>query len=68
MCWLRCCLRTTREREVAVAVGSGATNAEIGAQLFMSEGTVKAHVSRLLVKLDAPNRVHIAIIVHDAAL
>jgi DNA-binding NarL/FixJ family response regulator len=53
---------------VAVAVGSGATNAEIGAQLFMSEGTVKAHVSRLLVKLDAPNRVHIAIIVHDAAL
>ncbi|HEY3714592.1 MAG TPA: response regulator transcription factor [Jatrophihabitantaceae bacterium] len=59
---------TEREREVAVAVGSGATNAEIGAQLFMSEGTVKAHVSRLLVKLDAPNRVHIAIIVHDAAL
>jgi len=59
---------TEREREVAVAVGSGATNAEIGAELFMSEGTVKAHVSRLLVKLDAPNRVHIAIIVHDAAL
>jgi len=59
---------TEREREVAVAVGSGATNAEIGAELFMSEGTVKAHVSRLLVKLEAPNRVHIAIIVHDAAL
>ena len=59
---------TDREREVARAVGSGATNAEIGGQLFMSEGTVKAHVSRLLVKLDAPNRVHIAIIVHDAAL
>jgi DNA-binding NarL/FixJ family response regulator len=59
---------TEREHEVAVAVGSGATNAEIGAQLFMSEGTVKAHVSRLLDKLGAPNRVHIAIIVHDAAL
>jgi DNA-binding NarL/FixJ family response regulator len=57
---------TDREREVAVAVGSGASNAEVAASLFMSEATVKAHVSRLLTKLDAANRVQIAIVVHDA--
>ena len=57
---------TDREREVADAVGSGASNAEIAASLFMSEATVKAHVSRLLTKLAATNRVQIAILVHDA--
>jgi DNA-binding NarL/FixJ family response regulator len=56
-----------REREVATAVGAGASNAEIAASLFMSEATVKAHVSRLLSKLDVSNRVQIAILVHDAA-
>ena len=57
---------TDREREVATAVGSGASNAEIAASLFMSEATVKAHVSRLLTKLDVTNRVQIAMLVHDA--
>jgi DNA-binding NarL/FixJ family response regulator len=57
---------TDREREVAIAVGSGASNAEVAATLFMSEATVKAHVSRLFTKLDATNRVQIAIAVHDA--
>lgn len=57
---------TDREREVATAVGSGASNAEVAAQLFMSEATVKAHVSRLLTKLDVGNRVQVAILVHDA--
>jgi DNA-binding NarL/FixJ family response regulator len=57
---------TDREREVAVAVGAGASNAEIASQLYMSESTVKAHVSRLLAKLDVTNRVQIAILVHDA--
>ncbi|HAP77443.1 MAG TPA: DNA-binding response regulator, partial [Acidimicrobiaceae bacterium] len=57
---------TEREREVASAVASGASNAEIAAALFMSEATVKAHVSRLLTKLDVANRVQIAILVHDA--
>jgi DNA-binding NarL/FixJ family response regulator len=59
---------TDREREVAVAVAGGASNAEIGSQLFMSEATVKAHVSRLFAKLAATNRVQIAIVVHDANL
>ena len=58
---------TDREREVATAVGAGAANAEIAASLFMSQATVKAHVSRLLIKLDVSNRVQIAILVHDAA-
>jgi len=57
-----------REREVAVEVGRGRSNAEIGAVLYMSEATVKAHVSRLLTKLDATNRVQIAIVVHDAGV
>ncbi len=57
---------TDREREVALAVASGASNAEVAATLFMSEATVKAHVSRLFAKLDVTNRVQIAIVVHDA--
>jgi len=59
---------TEREREVAVAVGQGSSNAEIAAELYMSVATVKAHVSRLLMKLDLDNRVHIALLVHDAGL
>jgi len=57
---------TGREREVAMAIGAGASNAEVAASLFMSEATVKAHVSRLFTKLDVANRVQIAIVVHDA--
>ena len=57
-----------RERDVAVAVGQGKSNAEIAADLFMSVATVKAHVSHILVKLEAANRVQIAIYVHDAGL
>jgi DNA-binding NarL/FixJ family response regulator len=59
---------TEREREVAIAVGAGASNAEVAGQLYMSEATVKAHVSRLLAKLGAANRVQVAIVVHDAGL
>ena len=57
---------TDREREVAVAVGQGLSNAEIGARLYLSVPTVKAHVSRLFDKLQVTNRVQIAICVHDA--
>jgi DNA-binding NarL/FixJ family response regulator len=59
---------TERERDVAVAVGRGLSNAEIAAELFLSVATVKAHVSRLFDKLGATNRVQIAICVHDAGL
>ena len=57
-----------REREVAVAVGRGRTNAEIAAELYMSVATVKAHVSHILTKLEHTNRVQIALTVHYAGL
>ena len=63
----RLAVLSDRELEVATAIGSGASNAEVAAQLFMSEATVKAHVSRLLTKLEVNNRVQIAILVHDAS-
>src|SRR3954447_10845437 len=57
---------TEREREVAVAIGLGRSNAEIGRELYMSVATVKAHVSRVLEKLELNNRVQIALLAHDA--
>jgi len=58
---------TPREYEVATAVGQGLSNADIAGRLHMSTATVKAHVSRLLVKLDVHNRVQIALLVQRAA-
>jgi DNA-binding NarL/FixJ family response regulator len=57
-----------RERDIAVAVGEGKSNAEISATLYLSVPTVKTHVSRILTKLDLNNRVQIALLVHDAGL
>ena len=59
---------TQRERDVALAVCRGLSNAEIAAELYLSVPTVKAHVSRLFDKLQVTNRVQIAIVVHDAGL
>jgi len=59
---------TERERDVALAVGRGLSNAEIASELYLSVPTVKAHVSRLFDKLNVTNRVQIAILVHDAGL
>jgi DNA-binding NarL/FixJ family response regulator len=59
---------TERELEVAVALGQGKSNAEIGAELYMSVATVKAHVSKVLQKLDLNNRVQVALLAHDAGL
>jgi DNA-binding NarL/FixJ family response regulator len=59
---------TDREREVAVAIGQGKSNAEIAAELYMSVATVKAHVTRLLQKLELDNRVQIALLAHDAGV
>jgi DNA-binding NarL/FixJ family response regulator len=57
---------SAREREVAEAVGRGAANAEIAAELHMSVATVKAHVSRLLAKLALDTRVQLALLVQEA--
>ena len=59
---------TEREREVAVSVGHGLSNAEIAAQLFMGVATVKTHIGRVFAKLEATNRVQVARTVHDAGL
>jgi DNA-binding NarL/FixJ family response regulator len=59
---------TGREHEVALAVARGLSNAEIAEKLYMSVPTVKTHVSRILTKLGAANRVQAAIVVHDAGL
>ena len=56
-----------REHDVALAVARGLVNAEIAAALHLSVPTVKAHVSRLLDKLDVDNRVQIALLVKDAS-
>ena len=49
-----------------MAIGRGSSNAEIAQELFMSVATVKAHVTRLLTKLEVANRVQIALLAHDA--
>ena len=59
---------TDRERDVALAVGRGSSNAEIAEQLHLSIATVKAHISHLFDKLEASNRVQVAICMHDAGL
>jgi len=59
---------STREHEVALAVAEGRTNAEIAERLFVSVATVKAHITRILTKLDLGNRTQIALLMHDAGL
>ena len=56
-----------REREVLDLLATGLSNAEIGERLFMSEGTIKTYVSRILTKLDRTNRVQAAILAINAS-
>ncbi|MFE6304859.1 response regulator [Nocardiopsis sp. NPDC057823] len=62
----RLALLTVREREVADAVAAGLSNTEIARALHMSLGTVKAHISSALTKLDLAGRVPLALLAHDA--
>ena len=59
---------TEREREVLVEIGLGRSNAEIAAQLYMSEATVKSHVTHLFDKLSVTNRVQLAIAAFRAGI
>jgi DNA-binding NarL/FixJ family response regulator len=57
-----------RELEVLSLVGAGLTNAEIADRLFLVEGTVKAYVSAILLRLGLKNRVQAAVVAHKAGL
>ncbi|MGW4165219.1 response regulator [Streptomyces sp. NPDC004788] len=59
---------TEREREVLTLVGRGMSNSEIAAQLYISVATAKAHVARLLTKLEARDRVQLVITAYEIGL
>ena len=52
---------TAREREIVQLLGEGKNNREIAGELFITEGTVKNHISSILVKLDLRDRTQLAI-------
>jgi len=59
---------TEREREVLALVGQGLSNGEIGERLFLSPLTAKTHVSRIMQKLDARDRVHLVVLAYESGL
>ena len=59
---------TEREREVLGLVGRGLTNDEIGRSLFLSPLTAKTHVSRIMSKLAARDRVHLVVVAYETGL
>ncbi|MFE6663812.1 response regulator [Streptomyces sp. NPDC057697] len=59
---------TPAERDVLRLLGTGLSNAEIADRLYLSAGTVKAHISRILTRTGCANRVQAAVLAHDAGL
>jgi len=59
---------TEREQEVLTLIGRGRSNSEIAAELHITVATVKAHVARLLTKLDARDRIQLVIIAYETGL
>jgi DNA-binding NarL/FixJ family response regulator len=59
---------TDREREVLALVGQGKTNAEVATALFLSPLTAKTHVSRIMTKLGARDRVQLVVVAYETGL
>ena len=59
---------TDREREVLVQVGRGLSNAEIAEELYVSPATAKTHVSRIMMKLAARDRVQLVVLAYESGL
>lgn len=59
---------TSRERDVLTLVGAGLTNTEIGERLFLSPLTAKTHVSRIMSKLAARDRVQLVVVAYETGL
>jgi DNA-binding NarL/FixJ family response regulator len=59
---------SARERQIVTAVAQGKPNADIAAELFLSEATVKTHITRTFAKLDVSNRVQLTIFAYEAGL
>jgi DNA-binding NarL/FixJ family response regulator len=59
---------TDREREVLALVGRGLSNTEIGAQLYVSPATAKAHVSHVMTKLYARDRAQLVVVAYESGL
>jgi two-component system, NarL family, nitrate/nitrite response regulator NarL len=56
---------SAREREVAHAVGRGASNKEIARELLITERTVKAHLSAIFMKMGVRDRLHLALLMRN---
>jgi DNA-binding NarL/FixJ family response regulator len=59
---------TDREREVLCSLASGKSNAEVAATLYISDGTIKTHVSHILTKLALRDRMQAVVFAYESGL